>query len=88
MSMSRSIIQEAAHDSHRARIMSVFQLGFLGGAPIGSLVMGFVTKALGPVDATLIPIFGLITVWISLFFFTDLWKLRRPQMAVPSVLGS
>ncbi|TDI62478.1 MAG: MFS transporter [Alphaproteobacteria bacterium] len=77
MSISRSIIQEAANDSHRARIMSVFQLGFLGGAPIGSLLMGLATKSLGPINAALVPLFGIGAVWLLLFFLTDLWQLRR-----------
>ena len=77
MSISRSIIQEAANDSHRARIMSVFQLGFLGGAPIGSLLMGLATESFGPINAALVPLFGISGVWLLLFFFTNLWQLRR-----------
>jgi len=81
MSMSRAIVQEAARESHRARIMSVFQLGFLGGAPLGSLVMGLVTAALGPIQAALLPMIGIVVVWIGLFLFTDLWRLSREQAA-------
>ncbi len=37
MSMSRSIVQESAPPSHRARVMSVYSLGMMGGMPVGSL---------------------------------------------------
>ena len=79
MSMSRSIVQEAAKASHRARIMSVYQLGFLGGAPLGSLGIGFVTDWLGPLDAVLVVIGGIALVWLGLFFFTGLWHVKREQ---------
>jgi MFS family permease len=86
MSMSRAIVQEAARESHRARIMSVFQLGFLGGAPIGSLVMGLFTTAVGPIKAALLPMIGIIVVWIGLFFLTDLWHLSRQPKSNSSEL--
>ena len=79
MSMSRSIVQEAAKASHRARIMSVYQLGFLGGAPLGSLGIGLVTDLLGPLDAVLVVIGGIALVWLGLFFFTGLWHVKREQ---------
>ena len=79
MSMSRSIVQEAAKASHRARIMSVYQLGFLGGAPLGSLGIGFVTDWLGPLDAVLVVIAGIALVWLGLFFFSGLWHVKREQ---------
>jgi MFS family permease len=53
---SRVIFQEEAPPSHRARVLSVYQLGLMGGAPIGSLLSGFASGAVGP-RATLI-IFG------------------------------
>ncbi len=79
MSMSRSIVQEAATDSHRARIMSIYTLGFLGGGPLGALLMGYTTKHLGALDAVLVPAAGMVIVWICMFVFTDLWKLTRPD---------
>ncbi len=78
-SISRSIVQETAAASHRARVMSVFQLGFLGGAPIGALAMGYATEFLGPLDAILLPASGGILMPIAMFFATDLWNVRRPE---------
>ena len=45
MTMSRTIVQLAAPSSHRARVLSIFQLGFAGGGPIGAFVSGFVVAA-------------------------------------------
>lgn len=55
MSMSRTMVQEAAPASYRARLLSIFQLGYLGAAPIGALTMGYLTAYLGPLQAALIP---------------------------------
>ncbi len=82
MSTSRTIVQELAVESHRARIMSVFQLGFLGGAPLGALAIGYITRLLGPLDATLVLSAGIVAVWLGLFFFTNLWSLTRPSSAL------
>jgi len=45
---SRTLYQEAAPPLHRGRVLSVYQLGFLGTAPLGSLATGFVSAGLGP----------------------------------------
>ncbi len=44
---SRSLFQEAASDANRARVHSVHSLGVLGTAPIGALIAGFLTDAIG-----------------------------------------
>lgn len=82
MSTSRTIVQELAIESHRARIMSVFQLGFLGGAPLGALLIGYLTRILGPLDAALVSAGGITIAWAGLFFFTDLWNLTREKTAI------
>jgi MFS family permease len=46
ITMSRSIIQAAAPASHRARVLSVYQLGYMGGAPVGALLMGLAAQVL------------------------------------------
>lgn len=55
MTMGRAIVQTAAPASHRARILSLYQLGFSGGAPIGSVMMGFLAGRLGVHHAMLVP---------------------------------
>jgi MFS family permease len=45
---SRTLVQENAPPAHRARVLSVFQLGFLGGGPVGSLTAGLLAGRVGP----------------------------------------
>jgi MFS family permease len=45
---SRTLFQQAAPPAWRGRLLAVFQLGFLGTAPLGSLAAGFLSAAIGP----------------------------------------
>ncbi len=75
MSMSRAIVQEAAPPSHRARIMSVYSLGMMGGMPLGSVAMGYVIQAFGPLNAALVPVIGMASVVAWVAARTNLWTL-------------
>jgi MFS-type transporter involved in bile tolerance (Atg22 family) len=75
MSMARSIVQEAAPTSHRARVMSVYSLGMMGGMPIGSFAMGYVIGAFGPANAALVPVIGMASVVILVGLKSNLWTL-------------
>ena len=63
--MSRSIVQENAPDTHRARIMSIFSLAMMGGSPIGSLLMGLLIDQVGVHIATLFPVIGICLLYTS-----------------------
>jgi hypothetical protein len=43
----RTIFQTQASESHRARVLSVYTLGVMGGGPIGSLMSGLLAEPLG-----------------------------------------
>ncbi|MBP6012617.1 MAG: MFS transporter [Alphaproteobacteria bacterium] len=75
ISMSRTIVQEHAPAAHRARVMSIFQLGFTGGMSIGALLIGFVVDALGARHATWVPAGSMAVVLICLLTFTKLWTI-------------
>ncbi|MCZ7619142.1 MAG: hypothetical protein M5U32_12845 [Myxococcota bacterium] len=45
---SRTLFQQHAPPAWRGRLLAVFQLGFLGTAPLGSLSAGFLSAAIGP----------------------------------------
>lgn len=45
---SRTIFQIAAPAQQRARVLAVYQLGFLGAGPLGALLTGFATDWVGP----------------------------------------
>lgn len=44
---SRTLYQEAAPSEQRGRVLAVYQLGFMGGAPIGTFLAGFAVAWLG-----------------------------------------
>ncbi len=82
MSTARAIVQARAPDSHRGRMLAAFQMAMMGGGPIGSLMAGYTASALGLFDALLVPPAAMLVIWLSVFFFTDLWK-AQARMAVP-----
>ena len=43
----RTIFQENASEANRARVLSVYTLGVMGGAPFGSLIAGLLAAPLG-----------------------------------------
>ena len=53
--MSRTIVQAAAPPHLLARVLSIYQLGFMGGAPLGAALMGVVADAAGPQLVILVP---------------------------------
>ncbi len=75
ISMSRTIVQEHAPPAHRARILSVYQLGFTGGMSIGALFIGFVVEALGARVATLFPAGAMALVLVGLLATTRIWHI-------------
>jgi len=79
MNMSRTIVQMAAPDSHRARILAFYQLGFSGGGPIGSLTMGFLVGQLGLRTAPLVPFLMMTGILIAVVLFTSLWSYETAE---------
>ncbi len=77
MTMSRSIVQEASPETHRARVMSVYSLGMMGGMPIGSIGLGWCVGQFGPHNAVLVPVVGMAFVQVLLLAGTRLWNVRR-----------
>ncbi|MCH1550602.1 MAG: MFS transporter, partial [Pseudomonadales bacterium] len=59
MTMSRTIVQQAAIESHRARVMSVYSLGMMGGMPIGSFTLGLTADWIGLRNAVWVPVVGM-----------------------------
>jgi MFS family permease len=85
ISMARTIVQENAPPAHLARVMSVYQLGFTGGMPIGAFLLHFVVPDHGARSTALIPGGAMIVVLLLLLTTTALWRIRSPEhSAVPS----
>jgi len=77
MTMSRAIVQEASPESHRARVLSVYSLGMMGGMPFGSLLLGWSVDVLGARAAVLVPVAGMFCVLVFIVTRTRLWHVRR-----------
>ncbi len=76
MTMSRTIVQEAAIESHRARVMSVYSLGLMGGMPIGSYSLGVVIEWVGVHNAVLVPVVGMLAILVYLRLASKLWYVK------------
>ena len=76
MTMGRTIVQVAASESHLARVLAAYQLGFSGGAPLGALMMGLLVGWLGIFDAVLVPATIMVGILALLYFLTPIWSYR------------
>ena len=76
MSLSRAIVQEASPATHRARVLSVFTLGMMGGMPIGSALLGVLVEYLGVQTAALIPGSGMLIILAYLYLKTNLYEIE------------
>ncbi|MGB6085549.1 MFS transporter [Parvibaculum sp.] len=79
MTMGRTIVQIAAAETHLARVLAAYQLGFSGGAPLGSLMMGLIVSWLGIFDAMLVPATIMVGILALLYFFTPIWSYRAER---------
>ena len=76
ISMSRTTMQENAPPALRARILSIFQLGFTGGMSLGALIAGLVVHYVGARNATLFPAMTMAVMLTLLVTRTRLWHIR------------
>jgi len=82
MSMGRTIMQESAPPEYRARVMSVFSLGSVGGMPIGAVLMGFCAASIGPLMTLPIAVAGIWTVLAVLWWKSDLVDLEPVVLVI------
>jgi MFS family permease len=74
MTQARTLVQAAAPETHRARILSLFQLGLMGGAPVGALLIGYLTALTGPRAAAVYPAACMLLVLAGLLLRSRLWQ--------------
>ena len=74
MTQARTLVQAAAPETHRARILSLFQLGLMGGAPVGALLIGYLAAATGPRGAVIYPATCMLLVLAGLLLRSRLWQ--------------
>ena len=76
MTQGRTIVQMAVPASHRGRVLALFQLGFMGGAPIGAPVVGAIASAHGLTSAMLAAVVGMIVVLAIVVATSTIWRER------------
>ena len=77
IAMSRSIVQKAAPKDQLARVLSIYQLGFMAGAPFGAALMGWLVDVVGPYRIAIIPATGMTVLIIWVVLRTPIWSLRE-----------
>jgi len=88
MSMSRTIMQEAAPADRRGRVMAFFSLSFMGAGPIGALLYGYLVEGVGVHLALVYPAIAISTLTLLLSLRSVLWKLSLISLdAEPATAG-
>lgn len=67
MTLGRGLVQEHAPPDKRARVLSIFTLGMMGGGPLGAVVYGVLAHEIGARTAILVPaiLMGLIVAAVA-----------------------
>jgi MFS family permease len=63
--MSRTMFQEAAPESHRARVLSIHPLAFMGMTPLSTLGSGLLADGIGPLETFTLA--GIAAAGVTLF---------------------
>lgn len=79
MTQSRTVVQIVAPATHRARMMSLFQLGLSGGGPIGAFLTGTICSIWGLQVAMLLPAFAMLLLIAVVFGRSLLWTMRTVE---------
>jgi hypothetical protein len=79
LTQSRTIIQIVAPPTHRARLMSLFQLGLGGGGPIGALMAGAIASVWGAKAALTVPAVAMLGLVALVFIRSRLWSMRTVE---------
>ena len=74
MSMARTIMQEAAPEDQRGRVMAFYGLSFMGFGPLGALFCGFLVDALGPQIALATASTCMLAVILAVSLTSQLWR--------------
>ncbi|MCI4645710.1 MAG: MFS transporter, partial [Hyphomonadaceae bacterium] len=81
IAMSRSIVQNAAPKDQLARVLSIYQLGFMAGAPFGAAIMGFITDLFPnePQRVAIIPAAGMVVLIAWMVLRTPIWNMKNDE---------
>jgi MFS family permease len=79
MTQGRTVVQIVAPPTHRARLMSLFQLGLGGGGPIGSFIAGLICALWGLKAALLLPALVMMLLIAVVLVRSRLWTMRTVE---------
>lgn len=79
MTQSRTVVQIVAPATHRARLMSLFQLGLSGGGPIGAFLTGTICSVWGLKVAMLLPAGAMLVLIGVVLVRSRLWTMRTVE---------
>ena len=72
--LARAIVQESAQEAYRGRILSAFSVGMLGSAPIGAILLGWLTEEYGTSDALVLAMFVSFFLFLYGARYTSVWR--------------
>ncbi|MEQ9315613.1 MAG: MFS transporter [Henriciella sp.] len=79
IAMSRSIVQDAAPKNQLARVLSIYQLGFMAGAPFGAALMGWLVDFFPdqPQRVAVVPALGMTILIVWMILRTPIWNMKN-----------
>jgi MFS family permease len=79
MAASNTLVQMIVDDDKRGRVMSIYTMAFIGMAPLGSLIAGFVASRIGATNALVIN--GCILFAASVYFSAKVPLIKKSIQA-------
>lgn len=73
---SRTLVQEAAPSEARGRVLAAYQIGFVGGGPIGTLLAGVLSETVGPLVTLAIAGLGMLLCVLGVAWISDARHMR------------
>ncbi len=75
MSMARTVMLEHAPEGVRGRVMGFYSFSFMGSGPIGAMMWGVVSSAMGPKTALMMAASLMFLVVVSFSVRSRLWRM-------------
>jgi len=85
MASSNTVIQTIVDDEKRGRVMSFYMMAFLGTAPFGSLIAGWLSQRIGAPNT--LRIGGLCCIGGAIWFASALPSIRKAVRPIYVRLG-
>ena len=79
ISISRTITQTFAKESHRGRILSIYSLAIFSAGPLGALICGFIIDNFGIANNVIVTSTAAFIGLITLTLKTDIFKIKAPE---------